>query len=269
MSTAPPPIPTSLIIPIIDGYFQGIRPAFAFILIPTVFGSMLVPLIILLFALSTPQTRRWPIFILNALAIGLGIIVGALSTHLTIRSILSPLAGVNAAENLAFTIFDVWLSWFAEAVLVTRVKLESDASMLLFAAERQAPSSVNTKIKTRTLKEGNKEKSRIVGAKANSDDFLPRSDAGSEATYVGTDLDDNELSALQILAPPSSGGGVIPRGGGEWMGCMGFDPLPLPPHTRGSYPDSSTRRARRLACTAWRPRARTWDVVQAELGDRY
>ncbi|KAF8203505.1 hypothetical protein K438DRAFT_1820254 [Mycena galopus ATCC 62051] len=121
MYTAPQAIPTSLIIPIIDGYVQGIRPAFAFILIPTVFGSMLVPLMILLFALSTPQTRRRPIFVLNALAIGLGIIVGALSTHLTIRSILLPFAGVNATENLTFTIFDVWLSWFAEAVLVVRI----------------------------------------------------------------------------------------------------------------------------------------------------
>ncbi|KAJ6587438.1 hypothetical protein DFH09DRAFT_1427476 [Mycena vulgaris] len=91
--------------------------------------------------------------------------------------------------------------------LQTRVKLESDASTRLFAAERQVPSSVNAKIKTRTLKEGNKEVLEILsdsdsevedcrgGQLTNSDDFLPRSDAGSEATYVGTDLDDNELSA--------------------------------------------------------------------------
>ncbi|KAJ7929043.1 hypothetical protein B0H13DRAFT_1547372, partial [Mycena leptocephala] len=54
-------------------YVQAIRPAFAFILIPTVFSAMLVPLLIMLFALSTPQTRRGPIFILNVLAICLGI----------------------------------------------------------------------------------------------------------------------------------------------------------------------------------------------------
>ncbi|KAJ6605219.1 hypothetical protein DFH09DRAFT_1353754 [Mycena vulgaris] len=88
--------------------------------------------------------------------------------------------------------------------LQTRVKLESDASTRLFAAERQAPSSINAKIKTRTLKEGNKEVLEILSDSdsevedcrgEDSDDFLPRSDAGSEATYVGTDLDDNELSA--------------------------------------------------------------------------
>ncbi|KAJ6607624.1 hypothetical protein B0H10DRAFT_2227630 [Mycena sp. CBHHK59/15] len=88
--------------------------------------------------------------------------------------------------------------------LQTRVKLESDASTHLFAAERQAPSSVNAKIKTRTLKEGNKEVLEILSDSdsevedcrgEDSDNFLPRSDAGSEATYVGTDLDDNEPSA--------------------------------------------------------------------------
>ncbi|KAJ6631655.1 hypothetical protein B0H10DRAFT_1938485 [Mycena sp. CBHHK59/15] len=46
--------------------------------------------------------------------------------------------------------------------LQTRDKLESDASTHLFAAERQAPSSVNAKIKTRTLKEGNKEVLEIL-----------------------------------------------------------------------------------------------------------
>ncbi|KAJ6518461.1 hypothetical protein DFH09DRAFT_1331945 [Mycena vulgaris] len=88
--------------------------------------------------------------------------------------------------------------------LQTRVKLESDASTRLFAAERQAPSSVNAKIKTRTLKEGNKEVLEILPDSdsevedcrgEDSDDFLPRSDAGSEAIYVGIDLDNNELSA--------------------------------------------------------------------------
>ncbi|KAJ6514138.1 hypothetical protein DFH09DRAFT_1374065 [Mycena vulgaris] len=88
--------------------------------------------------------------------------------------------------------------------LQTRVKLEFDASTRLFAAERQAPPSVNAKIKTRTLKEGNKEVLEILSDSdsevedfrgEDSDDFLPRSDAVSEATYVGTDLDDNELSA--------------------------------------------------------------------------
>lgn len=84
MSASSQPIPTALVVPIIEGYVQGIRPAFAFILIPAVFGSMLLPLLILLFALSTAQTRRRPIFILNVLAVGLGIIVAGLSAHLTV-----------------------------------------------------------------------------------------------------------------------------------------------------------------------------------------
>ncbi|KAJ7816262.1 hypothetical protein B0H13DRAFT_2460435 [Mycena leptocephala] len=120
MST-PLPIPTALVDPIIEGYVQAIRPAFAFILIPTVFSAMLVPLLIMLFALSTPQTRRGPIFILNVLAICLGITLGGLSAHLAMESILFPFTGITISEDLVFTILDVWLSWITEAVLLVRI----------------------------------------------------------------------------------------------------------------------------------------------------
>jgi hypothetical protein len=111
---SPQPIPTELIVPIIQAFADGIRPGFAFILIPTIFGSMLVPMMILLFALSTPHTRRTPIFILNVVAVGLGIFSSVLGTHLTvtaparsptqtqsfqIKSILSPFAGVIPGES--------------------------------------------------------------------------------------------------------------------------------------------------------------------------
>lgn len=87
MSTSQPqPIPTALVIPIIQGYANGIRPAFAFILISVIFSAMLIPLLIMLFVLSTPKTRRTPIFILNVFAVTLGIIVGGLSNHLTVNN---------------------------------------------------------------------------------------------------------------------------------------------------------------------------------------
>jgi hypothetical protein len=108
------PVPTELIVPIIQAFADGIRPGFAFILIPAIFGSMLVPLMILLFALSTPHTRKKPIFILNVVALGLGIIVSGLGVHLVvvpparcstqtqfiqIRTILSPFAGILTTES--------------------------------------------------------------------------------------------------------------------------------------------------------------------------
>ncbi|KAJ7664721.1 hypothetical protein B0H17DRAFT_853587, partial [Mycena rosella] len=61
-----------------------IRPAFTFLLIPTVFSAILVPLLIMMFALSTPQIRRTPIFILNVVAICLGITLGGIVAHISV-----------------------------------------------------------------------------------------------------------------------------------------------------------------------------------------
>ncbi|KAJ7631312.1 hypothetical protein DFH06DRAFT_1140565 [Mycena polygramma] len=139
--SAPSPIPTALVVPIIEGYVEGIRPAFGFILIPPIFSAMLVPLLIMLFALSTPQSRRGPIFILNAISICLGILLGALSAHLAMESILFPFTGISVTEggvircfhessasrsdgahaDVVFTVLDVWLSWLTEAILLVRI----------------------------------------------------------------------------------------------------------------------------------------------------
>ncbi|KAJ7493716.1 hypothetical protein FB451DRAFT_448267 [Mycena latifolia] len=115
------PIPTALAVPIIGAYAQGIRPAFAFILVATVFGSLLFPLLILLFALSTPQTRRKPIFILNVLSVCLGIIVAAMTAHLSIGSILWPFTKDNVTENFVYLFLEQWTPWFTEAVLLVRI----------------------------------------------------------------------------------------------------------------------------------------------------
>ncbi|KAJ7588092.1 hypothetical protein C8J56DRAFT_827326 [Mycena floridula] len=114
-------IPTALVTAIIQTYADGIRPAFSFILIAAIFSAMLIPLLIMLFALSTPKTRRTPIFALNVLAVVLGIIVGALSNHLTIQSVLSPFSGVNPTEDFVYNILYVWMPWISEAVLLVRV----------------------------------------------------------------------------------------------------------------------------------------------------
>jgi hypothetical protein len=85
MSTSLTPIPTALVAPIIEAYVEGIRPAFPFILILTIFGTLLVPLLFLLLGLSTPYLRRRPIFILNVVSVSIGIISSALGTHIAVR----------------------------------------------------------------------------------------------------------------------------------------------------------------------------------------
>ncbi|CAK5276151.1 unnamed protein product [Mycena citricolor] len=114
-------LPPSAIEPIIEAYAQGIRPAFAFILIPAIFSAMLVPLLIMLFTLSTPQVRRGPIFILNTAAICFGLTLGALITHLAMESVLSPFRANTKGEDLVYVILDAWLPWIAESVLLVRI----------------------------------------------------------------------------------------------------------------------------------------------------
>ncbi|KAJ7585085.1 hypothetical protein C8J56DRAFT_789154, partial [Mycena floridula] len=90
-------------------------------LVAAIFPAMLIPLLIMLFTLSTPKTRRTPIFTLNVLAILLGIVVGVLTNHLTIQGILSPVSGVNPTEVAVYTVLLIWMSWISEAVLLLRV----------------------------------------------------------------------------------------------------------------------------------------------------
>ncbi|KAJ6536779.1 hypothetical protein DFH09DRAFT_1324522 [Mycena vulgaris] len=106
LSGPPLPIPTALVAPIIDGYVQAIREPLAFLLVSAVFGSILFPLLLLLFALSTAQTRRKPIFILNVFSVALGIIAAGMNAHLAMKPILAPFEPVNLTEGLVFTVID-------------------------------------------------------------------------------------------------------------------------------------------------------------------
>ncbi|KAK7471155.1 hypothetical protein VKT23_002566 [Stygiomarasmius scandens] len=121
MSTTQPSLPPEIITPIINAYAHSIRPAFSFILISAVFSAILIPLLLMFFVLSTPHSRRQPIFILNVFTITLGIVVGVLSNHLTMSSILSPFKGIDPTEDLVYNILYIWLPWITEAVLILRV----------------------------------------------------------------------------------------------------------------------------------------------------
>ncbi|KAJ7872263.1 hypothetical protein B0H14DRAFT_3860390 [Mycena olivaceomarginata] len=102
MSTSSSPIPTALVAPIIDAYVEGIRPAFPFILILTIFGTLLVPLLFLLLAF-------------------IGIISSALGTHIAIRDILSPFTHFNLTEDQIYSCLELWKAWGAETILLVRI----------------------------------------------------------------------------------------------------------------------------------------------------
>ncbi|KAJ7227930.1 hypothetical protein C8J57DRAFT_1713863 [Mycena rebaudengoi] len=115
------PLPPALVAQIIEGYARGIRSSLPFLLSSTVFGSMLIPLLLMLFALSTPQKRRKPIFILNVVSVCLGIITAAMTAHMILTAILSPFDKTNITEHIIYTILQQLTPWVAEGVLMLRI----------------------------------------------------------------------------------------------------------------------------------------------------
>ncbi|KAJ7586361.1 hypothetical protein C8J56DRAFT_1165407 [Mycena floridula] len=107
---------------IIEAYAHGIRTSFCYFLPATIFSAMLIPLLIMLFAVSTPQTRRKPIFMLNITQILLGIAAGIITAHSTIQGVLQPSVALEtASENFVISTLFLWTPWITEAILLLRV----------------------------------------------------------------------------------------------------------------------------------------------------
>jgi hypothetical protein len=77
MSTAVPNDLLPLIKPLVDAMTKQMRPLLGLVMIHTVFGAMLVPLLLALLYFSTPSTRKTPLFwvILFDVCIGIAIAI--------------------------------------------------------------------------------------------------------------------------------------------------------------------------------------------------
>lgn len=69
---------------ILEAFANGIRPSLGFILVGTIFSSMLIPILVVLFYFSTPNLRKQPIFIANVISILLGIVLGIYNAQLEV-----------------------------------------------------------------------------------------------------------------------------------------------------------------------------------------
>ncbi len=58
------------------------------LVIETVFPTLLVPIAAGLFLFSTPELRRKPVFILNIVAIVLGLLLGSIAVYCQVRACL-------------------------------------------------------------------------------------------------------------------------------------------------------------------------------------
>ncbi|KAJ7586372.1 hypothetical protein C8J56DRAFT_1084764 [Mycena floridula] len=106
---------------IVEAYAKGIRTTFSYLLPAVISSAMLIPLLIMLFIVSTSQTRRKPIFLLNVAQILMGITTGILTAHHIIQAVLNPFAPTNTIENFAVSTLYMWMPWVTELVLLLRV----------------------------------------------------------------------------------------------------------------------------------------------------
>ncbi|KAG7093929.1 hypothetical protein E1B28_007564 [Marasmius oreades] len=111
----PPPPPEGL------AYLAAIRPSLNLLMIGTVFTSLLVPIAVALFVFSTPSLRRKPIFILNVIAVLLGIAEGILNGYLEITAIISPHIVIHPTAYTAFTCLCLLVPLFSECILLLRL----------------------------------------------------------------------------------------------------------------------------------------------------
>ncbi|KAL7278442.1 hypothetical protein ACG7TL_007439 [Trametes sanguinea] len=124
MSTASPSntVPTSANVPIPPpglNYVAVIEPSLDFLLIGTVWSSFLIPVGIALFFFSTKSMRRRPVFIMNVVAILLGLTEGAIIIYTQTRAIL--VRPVHPNMDTTFACLTILVPLFAELILVFRV----------------------------------------------------------------------------------------------------------------------------------------------------
>ncbi|KAF9262882.1 hypothetical protein L218DRAFT_944864 [Marasmius fiardii PR-910] len=73
----------------VQAFVAVITPSLRLLIIGTAWAAALVPLLVLLFWMSTPAIRRQPIFIMNVLAVTMGIVIGIINIKLYATPMLS------------------------------------------------------------------------------------------------------------------------------------------------------------------------------------
>ncbi|EGN96387.1 hypothetical protein SERLA73DRAFT_76347 [Serpula lacrymans var. lacrymans S7.3] len=81
-----------------------LQPMITFLLPGTILSSFLIPILIAIFAFSTPHSRRQPVFVLNVLGILIGLLQGALLIYLSVCSFLEA-SQVRLTETLRGTFY--------------------------------------------------------------------------------------------------------------------------------------------------------------------
>ncbi|KAJ7278118.1 hypothetical protein C8J57DRAFT_1060122 [Mycena rebaudengoi] len=111
----PPPPPPGL------NYIAAIKPSLTLLLIGTVWSSMLIPLLIVLLVFSTPGLRRQPLFILNLVAVLVGIILGIMIIYMEVTAIIAPLTSIKASVFIGFVTLNLFIPVLMDTILIVRL----------------------------------------------------------------------------------------------------------------------------------------------------
>lgn len=107
--------------PDIIAFVSASTPTLKNLTISAVWLGVSIPLLIVLFFFSTEKLRRKPIFILNAISISVGIIMGLLNVVLLFTSVTRPDSPLNDASLIAYIVLLAFLPFLIESILVMRL----------------------------------------------------------------------------------------------------------------------------------------------------
>lgn len=94
-----------MVAPEVTAYINAVAPSLTTLLVCAVWLGITIPLFIALFYFSTPSLRKRPIFVANAAAISLGLLLGVLNVVILATSIQHPGKPLNRPAILFYTVF--------------------------------------------------------------------------------------------------------------------------------------------------------------------
>jgi len=106
---------------IITTFIDEIHPAFNFVVVVTAFSACLLTLLVVLFAFSTPQSRKRPVFRLNVIAILLATVLSVLNGVTSGGAILAPFHAIPESVYVATIFFAIFPPLFYDSILLTRL----------------------------------------------------------------------------------------------------------------------------------------------------
>ncbi|KAF9258015.1 hypothetical protein L218DRAFT_1067638 [Marasmius fiardii PR-910] len=107
----------------VQSFIAEIKPSVDELFFGTVWVAMLIPLLGILFFLSTPAIRRMPIFLMNVLAVAMGIVTGIVHFRIYIYRIYYPFISDPLGKSLqiGYMSMIVFLPAFMDCILAYRL----------------------------------------------------------------------------------------------------------------------------------------------------